>query len=1545
MADEKPSVGGSASEILRELRKLRGMQAQIDRVERKVNESNANARRRASSGAKSEAERRPAPEAPPARVSLADSKKAAAATDESAVAAKKAAENTRRLAQAREELNRITGQAPANEARLKSTLAGVAQAQAGASQQMRRHGALTTEFLTAAARGEATLSEFRFQIGATIAKFAGWTAAASSVYGVVAALREVGSGAIDSLDAVNKLTRVISVPNKTATASGLNRLSERFNMPIGDVGAAVYEFAKIPENNTPAKALKASEAALYAVKVGELDAAEAGKLLISIQQGLGISSTELVGRFDQINQAQNRFGINIRDTTAGLAKSIGAFKAAGGDFDTALAIITTSSRVTGRSGEQIGTALQRSAGLIRRPKNQTQLRGFGIDPSQGISRIYEEAIKLAPTLSGRQRLQLATALSTPQLAPYLVGTLNRPDLYRQVRKETSPEASRGSAQRELNRQLNSAKEQIGQIANGLQRIGATLANIGAFNLFGGMLKGLNLTLDTVNHLLRLLEKVPEPIRSAGIAAAELYGVLRLMRRFNVGGAFAEGSIARRTLSANPLVYGRRQYLRAAGAEQQLYRDQLERTTVERGRVGFAAMRLNQSVPGLERDAQAAIAAGGGTRAQGAVMRLKQTQARIVELEAQMTELAVEEDFYRKQIAATDTKIAATRKMTNAQLVAEHRNYPVAPVGPPSAEGVRPLGRDVEGYATRSGIILPAGYGRISGGAPGAEAAATAQTGRLRAAMNRGTVGPLALRGFDAVSAKIGPARSALAGAGSAMARMGTGLKSLALSARAMLGPLDLILIGAIAIPEIYSAVSDKLKSVDAAMDRAATAPFTKNSVAALAKQHTRYKAPSPLERQLSLFNPFETFPAIAAEIAGNPTAEDIEREAASAQASREANARLIQRAQKRGVHHNYNLLPENLKGAVAQATRQRQAGVISLKQYDDALSDAIDNAARNANEFKGRKSYIEKLKELRRGAATTLGGLFPSGDAKGSQETLDALTSIAGTQFGSGLKVNALRAMSFGAARVVAETQTRDSSPQTLAVVSGMLDKFVKGIAESAKSQLDAGLVFARGQRARNRAYDRAIRSVRRGAVGGFDALIGETQRRISSREDQLATASLPRSGNAAQAGRLRQQLRADRETLAVLKQRRKEVAAAAKAEAQALADQKFDENQDLADATVAVQAASIGDKGQQVALQLRRIGDKLRAMIARYGRDSKQVQDVLLQQQQLLTQQAENSLDLIAARGSLAAAQDPTALGSANKNISSLQQQLAAVRGNKRLNDPTRVVSLQQQIAEAQKQRDQAVLDGIAFQYDLASARSRDSVGTARLAVAKAKAMLAVAKGDNRRQYLLDYYSALKALDDAKLQRINDEYDLLKSRTDDPVELAAIEARQALAILRRAKTKDDKLKGRAGVNNSRRNYANTLAEERMSDLAFDVEIGKITVQQEIAGLKNLLKIKNLGKAEKKKILQQIKRLENEGAQDLQNYELQVGDIRLPTVYEVRRAVQTAGRGVSNSNVRVTSAPTINVYVSRDVDISKIGDVLDQRLGTAVSASLRTQGY
>jgi hypothetical protein len=71
-------------------------------------------------------------------------------------------------------------------------------------------------------------------------------------------------------------------------------------------------------------------------------------------------------------------------------------------------------------------------------------------------------------------------------------------------------------------------------------------------------------------------------------------------------------------------------------------------------------------------------------------------------------------------------------------------------------------------------------------------------------------------------------------------------------------------------------------------------------------------------------------------------------------------------------------------------------------------------------------------------------------------------------------------------------------------------------------------------------------------------------------------------------------------------------------------------------------------------------------------------------------------------------------------------------------------------------------------------------------------------------------------------------------------------------------------------------------------------------------------------------------------------FELAVGNIKLPTVYEIKRAI--GGGYGGGGNVNVNNAPNINVYAANPAAAQAVGQAIDNSLGTATQAAMKNAG-
>ena len=135
-----------------------------------------------------------------------------------------------------------------------------------------------------------------------------------------------------------------------------------------------------------------------------------------------------------------------------------------------------------------------------------------------------------------------------------------------------------------------------------------------------------------------------------------------------------------------------------------------------------------------------------------------------------------------------------------------------------------------------------------------------------------------------------------------------------------------------------------------------------------------------------------------------------------------------------------------------------------------------------------------------------------------------------------------------------------------------------------------------------------------------------------------------------------------------------------------------------------------------------------------------------------------------------------------------------------------------------------------------------------------------------------------------------------------------------------------DEVAARAAV----RDATVTDAEESIS---FNMEMGKITGADAIAQLQILLKNKELSQAQKRDLMRKIK-----GYQNASEGQFNLGDIKMPTVYEVRRALAggASARTAAGAESRWSAANDMRTYQINinGGDLGKVRQVLTDALGS-----------
>lgn len=193
------------------------------------------------------------------------------------------------------------------------------------------------------------------------AGFFEWQLAAAMVMKPLYAIRSAWASINDTLvkteDAVVSLQRVLnddSLSGKTISGK-LYELAAKYGQTFDNANEIAQNFARtgMDWNET----IKATEAALLALNVAELDATQASDGLIAIMQQFGYEASNLTGIIDILNKTADNYAVTTDKLLTALQRTGSSAKNANLSLEQTVGIVTALSEATGRSGENLGTAV------------------------------------------------------------------------------------------------------------------------------------------------------------------------------------------------------------------------------------------------------------------------------------------------------------------------------------------------------------------------------------------------------------------------------------------------------------------------------------------------------------------------------------------------------------------------------------------------------------------------------------------------------------------------------------------------------------------------------------------------------------------------------------------------------------------------------------------------------------------------------------------------------------------------------------------------------------------------------------------------------------------------------------------------------------------------------------------------------------------------------------------------------------------------------------------------------------------------------------
>lgn len=162
---------------------------------------------------------------------------------------------------------------------------------------------------------------------------------------------------VQTEDAVIALQRVL--PEGSATdsqiADDLYNMAQSYGQAFDGVQQATQNFAKAGLDYEDS--LKATEAALVAVNVAELDVTQATEGMIAIMTQFGYTAEDLMDIVDMLNKVGDQYAVSSEKLLTALQRTGSSAANANLSLEETIGLVTSLSEATGRSGENIGTAV------------------------------------------------------------------------------------------------------------------------------------------------------------------------------------------------------------------------------------------------------------------------------------------------------------------------------------------------------------------------------------------------------------------------------------------------------------------------------------------------------------------------------------------------------------------------------------------------------------------------------------------------------------------------------------------------------------------------------------------------------------------------------------------------------------------------------------------------------------------------------------------------------------------------------------------------------------------------------------------------------------------------------------------------------------------------------------------------------------------------------------------------------------------------------------------------------------------------------------
>lgn len=1397
-------------------------------------------------------------------------------------------------------------------------------AYAASSQALQRHGALTAEFIQGVIRGEVTLQEFQSQLVLTIGKFAGWAVAGGLVYGVYDGVKHLYDGLKETETGVEQLKRALGEKVDTpAAAEGFRKVAIETNSSIREVADAQFYSARVFHDQADSLALAST--ALRAYRLDQVNTQDAIKSFAAINVAFAAGPREIAETFDQLDVGQIKFNARLNQTLPQVGRAAASFAAAGGTLKQLVDQVIQINRATGGGGGTGGgnpaTALLREPANLYRPESEEVLRRYGFNPRKAqtnVGQFNQEVQERAGKIGekGLQELAKAAGAGAGVGFRYLLPLFRLGNTGIPAEERAATANAGGSASEDLKHRLAQADEQIRRLGIDFEIFGSKLASVGlgpvltdTLTVLDLFVRGIGLLVEPFTLLGAAVTNIPAPLRDI-LEIGLAYKGAQLLGRSGVG--LAARSLASESSLLPTYAGGGAPELRALQSTQRKY---LEYLTNQR-----ESQTLNQLTAG--RRAQDAGGALDALRAEGPAGASRDEQAAYYEREQVLQDrLLAAQQVQADAVASGAALEGEINAVKSRLLILEDRKLAVSErLAAAQAEGL---------YAAQLGSpnTLPL------------LAPSAGEQGPLgQAAERQAAAGTATATEAEAAAGAASASRLSFAGAGAAITRAGSSIQGAFTGLKSFIGGLGLLGKGIAAFVAL-----DVLNQIDGANKE-----FTEG----------------------------------AARIGNlqSPTSEASLREALSK------------------VKPNY----QDAKGAGGLAEYGKAFGhdLIQIPQHPIAAIESFFGGSNPGIFSSDQREYENKIAEhekklLAEGKLHGLGqgGKLGSGysetvetqeyeavkglEAGQSEKTIEKIQSKIAAQIK--LRLEELKAFGTGKYGQQAIQQlgyTSTALANQFTTTGSTLDfeelakddqQITQGIITATQAHVASAGKLATGEGSLQAAVAQA--------KGRIQQRITELSKPLTDTASEISIEGTRQSGlerqlgqgrNPAEQAKLKKALAQTVEKGKELRNRYNQLRELYDSEAATLTQAEESLGQEGFTAAVTPLRAKEGvtkaragaDKqaGAEADLKLV-IEEEARANTYLTG-NSKKNELLALQAKRIAAEEAvvAERIGTLRSHGAREIAELPIGdnTGKAKLEVTIDRRVEDAIRKSKlspqskakQLEEAsTATITAEKQAAETIYQEALAISN---LQTQIAQARDVGNAGAqAADALRGAQREAGLAKTPQERlQAQLSILSAINQARQAAQAHIQAEGELHESETTDPLKQAKIKVSTDRRLLGAAVGPDERIKAQAALNNDLHKYGEAQVSAKEEQIEFQLKMQQISQQTAIDQYESLLHLHGLSKRTRDDVLTKIRSLQGELGNN-PVYDLSPSSIKLPTAYDVHKAILSAANGsgiIHNQTGDITQVNQFAITVHDARDIDKVADVLDRALHAGVRSKLRAAG-